>query len=110
MLATKSFSKFLGLGDELIFGQAGVFVDDTIYSCLRIDMNFEAWGFLHLLPESFGDCTLAHSSTFVFYVNGLKGLKLQVIDSDEVFEHFVSRLGWHSNAAEGAAFVVGSFF
>ena len=110
MLATKSFSKFLGLGDELIFGQAGVFFDDAIYSCLGIDMNFEAWGFLHLLPESFGDCALAHGSTFVFYVNSLVFTKLQVIDGDEVFEHFVSRLGWHSNAAKGAAFVVGSFF
>ena len=110
MLAAKSFSKFLGLGDELIFGQAGVFFDDAIYSCLRIDVNFEAWGFLHLLPESFGHGTLAYGSTFVFYVNGLVVMKLQVIDGDEVFKHFVSRLGGHSNASEGTAFVVGSFF
>lgn len=110
MLATKSFSKFLGLGDELFFGQAGVFVDDAINSCLGIDMNFETWGFLHLLPESFGHGTLAYCSTFVFYVNGLVFMKLQVIDGDEVFEHFISRLGGHSNASEGTTFMIGSFF
>ena len=76
MLASKSFSEFLSLGDKLVFGEAAVFLDDALYSCLSWDLNFKARGFLHLLPKPFGYRTLAYGSTFVFYVNGLVVMKL----------------------------------
>lgn len=75
MLATESFFQFLSLGNEQIFGQASVFFDNAIDSCLGIDVNFNAVGFFHLVPESFGNCALANGSTFVFNKNGLIGFK-----------------------------------
>lgn len=110
MLTSESFSEFLGLLDQLIFGQVAIFLNDSLNSSFDGYLNFEARGELHLFPKSFGHGALANGSTFVFDVNGLIVIDLEVVDCDEVFEHFISWLGWHSNATECTAFVVGSSF